>query len=376
MDPLEKLNLDIATLGVHAGEHLANTNDVTPGINVTTTFKYPDNQEPMSHEEELEAHDSFMVYSRLAQPVTVRAERVIGSVSKAHAVLYGSGLAAFHAAMIHLNPKRVFISQAYFGVHAVLGILKRNYNVEVSSLDQASEAKKGDLIHVETPVNPYGISYDLSQYAKIAKDTGALLMVDATFAPPPLSNPFDHGADIVMHSATKYFGGHSDLLAGVLLTKDEQVKKQLLSDRDHLGSNVGSLESWLLLRSVKTLDMRVRTQAANAEKIVKYLVENKDKLPKLKSVQHSSLQTEEFVKKQLPLGGPPVFSIETVDRQSAKDVPAKVKLFAHATSLGGVESLIEWRVLSDASISDTLLRVSVGVESADDLINDLAQALK
>ena len=139
-------------------------------------------------------------------------------------------------------------------------------------------------------MNPYGTYFDITKYAAKAHDRGALLSVDATFAPPPLLNPFEFGADIVMHSATKFFGGHSDLLAGLLLVKDQAIKEKLLLDRLVLGTNIANLESSLLVRSLRTFELRVARQAKTAEIIVKFLNDNKDKFPQLdKPVSYTHL---------------------------------------------------------------------------------------
>ena len=200
------------------------------------------------------------------------------------------------------------------------------------------------------------------------------MVVDATFAPPPLQDPFDFGADLVMHSATKFFGGHSDLLAGFLITKSKEVRDKLVYDRLLLGTNIANLESWMLLRSIRTLELRVLKQSENATKLVKFLVDNQDKFPDLVKVYHGSLQKDDYIKKQMPRGHSPVFSIEVSSEQFAKSLPSKLKYFHHATSLGGVESLIEWRAMSDDKVSVTLLRVSIGIENVEDLMEDFAAA--
>ncbi|CAN6657894.1 cystathionine gamma-lyase [Trichomonascus vanleenenianus] len=378
MSPTDSIEAHLASIAIHGDDELARVPDVVQPIGVSTTFLYDKNPQNLKTAKERanQPADSGQYYSRISQPVVRNAEKVIGDITGGHAVLFNSGLSAFLAAMLYFNPKRVFANDCYFGCHGVLKLLKRNYGVETYGLDKIEElAEKGDVIHVESPINPTGVAFDFEKYVLLGHSKGAYVMVDSTFAPPPLQDPFKFGVDLVMHSATKYFGGHSDLLAGVIITKDESVKKDILQDRGYTGAIPGSLEAWLLTRSLRTLNMRVRTQAASANAIVKYLSENIDKLPKLAKVYHSSLQTEEFVKKQLPLGGGPVFSIEVVDKETARQLPSRLKLFAHATSLGGVESLIEWRAISDERCSETLLRVSIGVEDQEDLLQDLVQAL-
>ena len=373
-------NYRIATLAIHADDHLANTNDVASPIHLSSTYAYNSDPTQLKSLKQLIEAGGFqddIVYSRYNQPGVVRIEEVFSKLLDGHAVAYSSGLSAFHAAMIYFNPKNVFIGQAYQGCKQILNILKRNYGVQSHPLDSAAELiQPGDVIHLESPINPYGTAIDIEKYVKIAHSRGAFVLIDSTFAPPPLQFPFEFGVDMIMHSATKYFGGHSDLLAGVLVTKDPKISEALHGDRNYIGTITASMESWLMLRSLRTYDLRVRKQVANAVKIVKYLDEHRAEFPALKSLTHASLQKEEFVKRQLPLNGGPVFSIEVATPEIAKVLPSKTKLFHHATSLGGVESLIEWRAMTDSVISDTLLRISVGVEDADDLIEDLSNALK
>lgn len=393
MSPKElPAGLNIASLQVHADDSLAVTSDVAAPLHVSTTFRYPSDPAELRTADELfgavEANELAYteiphIYSRYTQPVSSRAEVVLSEILGGKAVLYSSGLSAFHAAMIHFNPKNVFIGDGYHGCHGILHILQRNNGTKLHPLDaDPSILQPGDVVHLESPVNPTGLAFDISHYAKIAHSRGAYLLIDATFAPPPLQDPFLWGADMVMHSATKYFGGHSDLLAGVLVTKDPKVEVSLKQDRNYIGTITASLESWLLLRSLRTYSLRIKIQADSANAIVRYFYENRAQFPVLKKIYHASVQLLEepeksaFIKEQLPLGGGPVFSIEVADEEIAKTLPSKTALFHHATSLGGVESLIEWRAMSDPTVQRTLLRVSIGVEDTQDLINDLSQAFK
>lgn len=368
--------LKISTLSVHADDGMGKTTDIAAPLHVSTTYSYKDPSQLVPFHEEREAADE-PVYSRYNPPVIARAEKVLSEILDGHAIAYASGLSAFHAAMIYYNPKNVFIGHAYHGCKAILHILTRNYGVKVHDLDADPQLlQAGDVMHLESPVNPFGTAIDIAKYVEIAHSRGAFVIIDSTFAPPPMQYPFDFGVDMILHSATKYFGGHSDLLAGVLVTKSDEVKDALLADRAYLGSVTASMESWLLLRSLRSYEVRVRKQVSNAVRMVKYFNDNIADFPALTKVYHASLQTEPFVKKQLPLDGGPVFSITVKDESVARQLPSKLKLFHHATSLGGVESLIEWRTMSDHSAPRDLLRVSIGVEDAEDLIQDLVQALK
>lgn len=185
----------------------------------------------------------------------------------------------------------------------------------------------------------------------------------------------------------KYIGGHSDLLMGVLATRREEWLAGLREERVFLGSVMGSLEGWLGIRSVRTLELRVRRQSENAGKLVKWLNEclrgQDDRegdavRAVIDRVQHASLQDKdmEWLKSQMPNGFGPVFALSTKHEEYARQLPSKLELFSHATSLGGVESLIEWRAMSDTTVDKRLLRVSVGIEAWEDLRNDIQQGCK
>jgi cystathionine gamma-synthase len=249
---------------------------------------------------------------------------------------------------------------------------------------------KGDLVHLETPINPTGEAFSIDHFAKRAHARGALLSIDSTFGPPGLQDPFKWGADIVMHSGTKYIGGHSDMLCGILATANNSDgaarAKTLRTERIFLGSVMGNLEGWLGVRSLRTFDLRVQRQSTNAQKLVDWLQgslsqdtdESKIVKKVVRKLAHASLQTDDFswLKQQMPNGFGPVFSVYTHQETQARNLPSKLRLFHHATSLGGVESLIEWRRMSDSGVDTTLLRVSVGVESWEDLRDDLMSAFR
>jgi cystathionine beta-lyase/cystathionine gamma-synthase len=245
------------------------------------------------------------------------------------------------------------------------------------------------VIHVETPLNPTGEARDLAWYRAKADELGCYLTVDATFAPPPLMAPFDYGVDVVMHSGTKYFGGHSDMLSGVLAVRPDRADPwvgQLRGERLHLGGVMGSLEVWLGVRSLRTLELRVVRQSESAQRLVDWLVgesgvEGSVVGGLVVKVQHASQQPEareegSWLRKQMPNGYGPVFSVLLKSEEYAKRLPSKLALFHHATSLGGIESLIEWRAMTDKAVDRRLLRVSIGVEGWEDLRDDLLQGLE
>ncbi|KAK0718790.1 Cys/Met metabolism PLP-dependent enzyme-domain-containing protein [Apiosordaria backusii] len=387
--------LSMASRSVHADDYINNHQAVAPPMHVSTTFRYnrdPEQLRPWDNLDPNAPYDSH-VYSRDSAPNTTRFEALLTSVLGAPSLSYASGLAAFHAMIVFLNPKRVAIGGGYHGCHGILHIMKKLNGLEQLELeDDADLAKleKGDVIHVETPLNPTGEARDLAYYRKIANEKGCYLTVDATFAPPPLMDPFKYDTDIVMHSATKYFGGHSDMLAGVLAIRPDRAEKwlpELKEERLHLGGVMGSLEGWLGVRSIRTLELRVKRQSESAQNLVDFLAEQKAAgdnniiAQSVFKIQHASQQPEakdenSWLRKQMPNGFGPVFSLWLESEEKAKRLPSKLQLFHHATSLGGVESLIEWRAMTDPKVDRRLLRVSIGVEGWGDLRDDLVQGLQ
>ncbi|KAJ9659158.1 hypothetical protein H2198_003300 [Neophaeococcomyces mojaviensis] len=405
--PPQSASWNPATLAMHADDPLNLLTDVAPPIHVSTTFRYasdpsvlrpfrlsdrPGNNFPYQDADE-------HCYSRLTTHSTSRLEAILESLLHNPCVTYSSGLSAIHALLVHLNPKRVSIGDGYHGSHGVLALHTRLSGMKVLDLDcDANELQAGDLIMLETPVNPTGKALNISHYAEKAHSKGAYLMVDSTFAPPPLQDPFTHGADIVMHSGTKYIGGHSDMLCGVLSIRQDLAQDwlpRLLEDRVFLGSVMGGLEGWLGVRSVRTLELRVMRQSESAGRLVDALsgaltgatvgtglsqsdVETIRKV--VEDVQHASLQSDDWkagwLKKQMSNGFGPVFAVSLKSDELARRLPSKLHLFHHATSLGGVESLIEWRTMTDGTVSRNLLRVSVGVEDYRDLLDDMLQGFR
>jgi cystathionine gamma-synthase len=380
-------------------------------LHVSTTFRYsedPDKLVPVSDLDvparapggpvPADAH----IYSRLTAPNASRLELILTNLLSAPVLTYSSGLAAFHALLVYLHPKVVAIGAGYHGCHGVLEIYQKLTNCKIVDLfDEKSwenegdgwKLGKGDVVHLETPVNPTGKAFNIQHFADLAHKRGAHFTIDATFAPPPLQDPFKWGADYVMHSGTKYFGGHSDMLCGVIaIGKSREGWQQdywkMFIERLHLGSVMGSMEGWLGVRSLRTLELRVVRQSQNADKLAAFIdnalngLDASEDAKAVKAVvakiEHASLQRDdmEWLRKQMPNGFGPVFSINLKNKELAKALPSKLHLFHHATSLGGVESLIEWRRMSDDTVEDELCRLSIGVEAFDDLKEDIVQGCK
>ncbi|ODM18210.1 hypothetical protein SI65_06081 [Aspergillus cristatus] len=378
-----------STQALHADDPLNRVTDVAPPIHLSTTFRFPSEPENLIPSvdpvDEFDGHN--YVYSREFAPNATRFEAILSALIGGQAVSYTTGLAALHAALVLLNPRRVSVGEGYHGSHEVIAVLSRLSGLQKLPLDcSADSLEAGDVILLETPVNPLGTAFNIEEFAQKAHSSGAYLIVDSTFAPPGLQDPFLWGADIVLHSGSKYFGGHSDLLAGVLATKRQDWTKQLLEDRLALGNVMGNLEAWLGARSLRTLEVRVQRASQNASHLITWLQSaltapaptDEQKLIKsvLGKIHHASLQEEPWIKKQMPNGFGPVFAIILTSEEYARVLPSKLKFFHHATSLGGVESLIEWRALSDSRVDRKLLRISVGLENWEDLKGDFLQAFK
>ncbi|KAK4127112.1 PLP-dependent transferase [Parathielavia appendiculata] len=392
--------LSLASRSIHADDYTNTHPAVAPPLHVSTTFRYSDNPDELLPWSEMDPStlDESYIYSREKSPNSTRYEAILSSLLGGPAVSYASGLAAFHAMIVFLNPKRVAIGGGYHGCHGILKLMKKLNGLEQLELEDENDLvklQKGDVIHVETPLNPTGEARDLAYYRKKADELGCYLTVDATFAPPPLQDPFKYGVDIVMHSATKYFGGHSDMLSGVLAIHPERAHgkdgqpgwlSELREERLHLGGVMGNFEGWLGVRSLRTLELRVKRQSESTQHLVDWLASQKKAGGNVVSdlvykIQHSSQQPEasqpdSWLSKQMPNGHGPVFSLWLKSEEHAKRLPSKLFLFHHATSLGGVESLVEWRAMSDSTVDRRLVRVSIGVEGWEDLRDDLLQGLQ
>jgi len=249
-----------------------------------------------------------------------------------------------------------------------------------AAVQAAIQPGKTRLVWVETPANPLWTITDIAGTAAIAHAAGALLAVDSTVASPVLTRPIEHGADIVMHAGTKYLNGHSDLIAGVLVTAhDDDFWKRVKTVRAQLGGTLGSFEAWLLLRGMRTLYLRVRQASASAQRIAEHFAKH----PRVEAVLYPGLPDapgHAVAAKQMHGGFGGMLSLRTKGGEAAAvATAANVKLWKRATSLGGTESLIEHRASVEGAGTPApldLLRLSVGIEDCGDLIDDLEQALR
>ncbi|TNE56151.1 MAG: cystathionine gamma-synthase [Bacteroidetes bacterium] len=335
-------------------------------------------------------------YSRTLNPTRHALEKNLAAIENGkYGACFGSGMAAIDCVIKMLNPGDEVIStnDLYGGSYRIFKTIFEKYGIKfhfVGMRDlsdvEALVNENTKLFWVETPTNPMMNILDIEGIAVIAKKANALLCVDNTFATPYLQNPLDLGADIVMHSVTKYLGGHSDVVMGALVTSNEEIAKEMYRIQNSSGAVTAPMDSFLVLRGIKTLHLRVQRHCENGEKVVRFLQEH----PKIDKIYWPGLPehpNHEVAKKQMRgFGGMISFTMKGNKIEDAHELVKKVKLFALAESLGGVESLIGHpATMTHASIPkeereksgvvDSLIRLSVGIEDADDLIADLEQAL-
>lgn len=335
-------------------------------------------------------------YSRTLNPTRHALEQNIAAIENGkYGACFGSGLAAIDCVIKMLNPGDEVIStnDLYGGSYRIFKTIFEKYGIKfhfVNMHDTAEvEALVNDrtkIIWVETPTNPMMNIVDIEAMSKISKKCGAWLCVDNTFATPYLQTPLDLGADIVMHSVTKYLGGHSDVVMGALVTSDDEIAKEMYRIQNSSGAVTGPMDSFLVLRGIKTLHLRVQRHCENGEKVANYL-KNHPKIEKVYWPGFESHPNHEVAKKQMRgFGGMISFTLKGNKLEDALDIVKKVHLFALAESLGGVESLIchpatmthasiPKEIREQSGVVDSLIRLSVGIEDADDLIQDLEKAL-
>ncbi len=336
-------------------------------------------------------------YSRTGNPTRAALERSIAALENGkYGACFGSGLAAIDCVIKMLNPGDEVIAtdDLYGGSYRIFNTIFAKYGivfhyVPMTDLNavEAAVTSNTKLIWAETPTNPTMKIIDIEGVAKIAKKANAWLAVDNTFTSPYLQNPLNLGADIVMHSVTKYLGGHSDVVMGALVVSDDSIAKEMYRIQNSSGAVTAPMDSFLVLRGIKTLPLRMKAHCENGAKIAHFLAKH----PKVDKVYWPGFEghaNHEVAKRQMRgFGGMLSFTLKGNQLDDALAVVKKVQIFALAESLGGVESLIGHpATMTHAAIPkaerekigiiDTLIRLSVGVEDAEDLIDDLTQALR
>jgi cystathionine beta-lyase len=335
-------------------------------------------------------------YARTQNPTRTVLQNALANIENGkHALCFGSGMAATDAVAKLLMPgDEVIVSNdLYGGTYRIFTKIFANYGIKFHFVNMHDAYmidyhvnEKTKMIWVETPTNPLLNIIDIEGCSKVAKKHNLLLVVDNTFASPYLQNPLDWGADIVLHSATKYLGGHSDVVHGALIMNDTSLEERLRFIQNSCGAVPGPHDCWLVLRGIKTLHVRMQRHCENGAAIAIYLRSN-PKVDKVIWVGFNDHPNHHIARKQMRgFGGMISFTLKEDSITAATKVLSQTKLFALAESLGGVESLIghpatmthgsiprEERIKN--GLLDSLIRLSVGIEDKDDLIADLAQAI-
>lgn len=378
--------MKIATKFIHAGvEPDPSTGAIMTPIYQTSTYV-----------QEAPAQHKGYEYARSQNPTRFALEKAYAEIENGQfGLAFSSGVAATDAVIKLLAPgdEVICANDMYGGTYRLFTKVFEKFGIKFHyvNMQQAENIRphinaNTKLIWTETPTNPLMNITDIAAVAAIAKEHKVLLCVDNTFASPYLQNPLDLGADIVMHSATKYLGGHSDVIQGCLVMNDAALRDQLYFIQKSCGAVPGPMDCFLVLRGIKTLHVRMQRHCENGEKVANFL-RNHPKVSKVYWCGFEDHPNYAIAKKQMRgFGGMMSFELKDDSVDNAKRVLSSTKVFALAESLGGVESLINHPAsMTHASIpreeriknglSDSLIRLSVGIEDADDLIADLAQAI-
>ena len=379
-----KENLKLASKVVHGGEGIdPATGSISFPIYQTATFKHSG----------IEIRDPYN-YSRCINPTREELEKTMAILEEGtRAFAVNSGMAAITLVFSLLKPgDHLIMSDDIYGgtfreVNEVLEVNGIEHDsIDLSDLDllERTIKKNTKMIFIETPTNPMMKVADIAAIAKIGHDIGALVVVDNTFLTPYFQRPLTLGADIIVHSGTKYLAGHNDVLAGVVVVKDSKIGETLEIKMYIYGAGLGPMDSWLMLRGMKTLALRMDKHNENAMKVANWL-RSQPKVEKVYYVGFEDHKDYEVTKKQTTgFGGMISFKVDST--KTVNDILSRLQLIMFAESLGGVESLIthpvsrtHTEILEETrealGITDTLLRLSVGIEDADDIIADLDQAL-
>ncbi|MGA8521547.1 MAG: cystathionine gamma-synthase [Candidatus Dormiibacterota bacterium] len=375
----------LATRALHVGQGPdPATGAVVVPIHLATTFA----------QESPGRHQGFE-YSRSGNPTRGNLEACLASLEgAAHGLAFASGLAATTAIMLLLDPGDhvVFTEDVYGGTYRLFDKVFRRYGLSFTAVDPtdpdtvaAAMNDRTRLVWLESPTNPLLRIVDLDAVSELVHGAGALVAVDSTFASPVLQRPLELGADLVVHSSTKYLGGHSDVLGGAVLTSDDSLAERLRFHQNAVGAVPSPFDCWLLLRGMKTLQLRVHRQCENALAIARWL-EGQDAVVQVYYPGLESNRGHALARRQMGgyFGG--MVSFEVSSGEAARSFLERLRVFTLAESLGAVESLAESpammthasipeEIRTQVGVSDGLLRLSVGIEDVDDLMADLEQAL-
>jgi cystathionine gamma-lyase len=379
-------NLGFGTKAIHAGQEP----DPSTGAIMTPIYQ------TSTYTQESPGKNKGYAYARGKNPTRIALEKCLAELEGAkYGLCFSSGMGAIDAVAKLLRPGDEVITgdDLYGGTYRMFTKVYANFGIKFHFVDlkDANNIKKyitanTKLIWLETPTNPTMQIIDIAACAKIAKEHKLICAVDNTFASPYLQNPIALGADIVMHSVTKYLGGHSDVIMGALCLNDDELYQQLAFILNSCGANPGPQDCFLVLRGIKTLHIRMERHCYNGRKIAEFL-KTHPKIDKLYWPGFTDSHNHDIAKKQMKdFGGMISFSLKGNKQEDAFKIASSMKVFSLAESLGGVESLINHpATMTHASIPkeerdkagvvESLLRLSVGIEDVEDLVADLKQAL-
>jgi len=335
-------------------------------------------------------------YARTGNPTRTVLENLIAQLEGGHTgVAFGSGLAAIDAVLklLQSGDEIIAVDDIYGGAFRLFEQVYRKFGINVTYVDTTNTERvfnavtpKTKLIWIETPTNPTLKITDIEAIAKIARAHRCLLAVDNTFASPALQKPISLGADLVIHSGTKYLGGHSDLIAGLVVTKDKELGEKIKFLQNASGAILSPFDSWLLIRGIETLHLRIRQHGASARAIAAFLEQH----PAVDKVFYPGLPTHPghdiAARQSKGFGGIVSFTLKDDTQAAAKDFVTSTDLFKLAESLGGIKSLVSHPATMThktipsekrkaAGVADSLIRLSTGLEDTEDLLEDLRQAL-
>ncbi|MEW8970495.1 MAG: bifunctional cystathionine gamma-lyase/homocysteine desulfhydrase [Mesobacillus sp.] len=365
-----------------------------PGDKTTGAVSFPIYQVSTYKQDDVGVHKGYE-YSRTGNPTRFALEELIKDLEEGkRGFAFGSGMAAITAVMMLFNSGDhiILTDDVYGGTYRVMNKVLNLIGIESTFVDTTDlEAVKAAIqpntkaLYIETPTNPLLKVTDIKACAELAKEHGLLTIVDNTFSTPYWQTPLTLGADMVLHSATKYLGGHSDVVAGLVVVNDDQLAEDLHFVQNSTGGILGPQDSWLLIRGIKTLGLRMEAHEANTKKIVEFLSDHKG----VEKIYYPGLEThpQHAIAKKQAGGFGGMVSFDVGSAEKAAEVLGKVKYFTLAESLGAVESLISVPAKmthasipaerrAELGITDGLIRISVGIEDAEDLIDDLKQALQ
>lgn len=366
----------------------------TPDV-LTGAISTPIYQTSSYVQEEPDVNKGF-AYTRTANPTRKVVEQAIAELEGGIAgFAFSSGLAATDCVLklLKQGDEIIAVNDVYGGTYRIVTTVYNKFGVTSKFIDTTdiqnvlhAVSNKTRFIWLETPTNPTLKISDIEEIAKISKQVGALLIVDNTFLSPALQQPIRLGADIVVHSGTKYLSGHGDVLSGFIVVKDPKIAEELKYLQNTSGGVLSPFDSWLTLRGIQTLSLRMEKHSQNAQKIAEFLTTH----PKVDKVYYPGLKNHPnhhiAAKQQKGFGGMVSFSLKDDTLEAAKDFLTRTKIFLLAENLGDVRSLgshpatmthksTPLEVRKETGIQDSLIRLSVGVENVDDLINDIKQAL-